>query len=230
MKTAQFPTEQLLAGLNETERKHAPPILYVSGNTQLLSRGPRISVIGSREASAEGLSKARLVAEIIVKRGGVVVSGLASGVDTAAHMAAIAASGSTIAVIGTPLDRAYPNENAQLQEKIAAEHLLVSQFSVDSVVTPKNFIMRNRTMALLSHASIIVEAGVKSGTEHQGWEAIRLGRILLLPDALVSAGFGWPEKMCDYGAIRFKSSKVLESLLDELLPTVDGEVSSEISL
>ena len=143
----------LLKGLNRVEEKYAPATLYWSGRDDLLRRHPRIAVIGTRQCSDEGQRLARAVAKEVVDMGGVVVSGLAMGIDRTAHEAAIASGGDTIAVIGTPLSRAYPRENADLQERIAREHLLVSQFAEGQPTTRKSFILRNRTMALLSHGS-----------------------------------------------------------------------------
>ena len=168
------------------------------------------------------------MARTVVERGGVVVSGLAAGIDAAAHRGAIEADGKTFAVIGTALEQAYTKENAPLQNDLMNDHLVVSQFGPGYPTTRKNFVLRNRTMALLAQASVIVEAGAKSGTEHQGWEAIRLGRLLLLPGALVDASFDWPRKMCDYGAVAFRNRVDLEALLDEYLPSVATEALSEL--
>jgi DNA processing protein len=114
----------------------------------------------------------------LVRHGAVVVSGLAEGIDTAAHQGAIDAGGQTIGVIGTPLEKAYPAKNRALQTRLMDEYLVLSQFATGCPVQPKNFPIRNRTMALISHATIIVEAQEKSGSLHQGWEALRLGRPL----------------------------------------------------
>lgn len=209
---------ELLKGLNHVEEKYAPATLYWSGRADLLRRHPRIAVIGTRQCSDEGQRLARAVAKEVVDMGGVVVSGLAMGIDRAAHEAAIASGGDTIAVIGTPLSRAYPRENADLQDRIARQHLLVSQFAEGQPTTRKSFILRNRTMALLSHGSVIVEAGAKSGTEHQGWEALRLGRELFLSRSLLEADFEWPAKMQEYGATVFDDAKALREILEERLP------------
>lgn len=214
---------ELIGWLNAAEQKFVPKSLFAVGDLRLLRGAPRVSVVGSREATQAGLDKAAIVAKAIVDRGGVVVSGLARGVDTAAHRTAIAAGGRTMAVIGTPLDTSYPAENRSLQAEIMRNHLVLSQFPGGYPFQKKNFVMRNRTMALVSQATIIVEAKEKSGTEHQGWEAIRLGRLLLLPRALVEAGFEWPRKMCAYGALPFESKATLEALLDEYLPAVSAE-------
>lgn len=214
----EAPTENLLGRLNDVERKFKPPTLYASGRVELLRLRPRVSVIGSREASSGGLALAREIAKVIVEHGGVVVSGLAEGVDTAAHRAAVEAGGNTIAVLGTPLSRCYPKENAELQKTLMERQLVVSEFRESDPTTPKSFVMRNRTMALISHGSVIVEATESSGTRHQGWEAIRLGRTLFLPESLASAPFDWPRKMVSYGAVVFRDVSEFGALLDEFLP------------
>src|SRR5882724_3870549 len=112
----EFTPEQLLGPLNELERKQAPKKLFVRGSAKLLQIYPRVSIVGSRKASAAGLGRAKRLAGIVAEAGGVVVSGLALGVDAAAHWGAIAAGGKTVAVIGTPLDKSYPKENAELQQ------------------------------------------------------------------------------------------------------------------
>jgi DNA processing protein len=165
---------------------------------------------------------AKDISRTIIEHGGLVVSGLAQGVDSIAHRTAIECSGRTIAVLGTPLSQAYPRENSSLQQEIMDQHLVVSQFPEDHPVQPKNFILRNRTMALISHGSIIVEAGEKSGTQHQGWEAIRLGRLLFLPRSLCEAPFDWPRQMMKYGAHCFDSVSELSDLLAEFLPSSVG--------
>jgi DNA processing protein len=138
----------------------------------------------------------------LVEHGIVVVSGLAAGVDRAAHEAAIASGGQTIAVIGTPLDQCYPNENSELQRRIAREQLLVSQFPADHPIAPANFPARNRTMALLTEATVIVEATEKkSGALLQGWETLRLGRLLfVLESAATDPTLTWPKDLIQYGA------------------------------
>jgi DNA processing protein len=197
---AVTPTD-VLGPLNDVESKYAPQTLYLAGDRDLLRRGPRVSVVGSRKASEEGLRRARALARSLAEHSIIVVSGLAAGVDRAAHEGAIHAGGKSIAVIGTPLDQSYPLENADLQDRLIREHLVVSEFPIGHPVTPKNFPLRNRTMALLTDATVIVEAGEKSGTLHQGWEALRLGRLLFLLENVASdARLSWPAEMIDYGA------------------------------
>lgn len=187
--------------MNSFEAKHAPEALYLRGDLDLLRSGPKVAIVGSRKASPDGLKRARKLARGLVEHGVTIVSGLAEGIDTAAHTAAIEAGGRTIAVIGTPLDRYYPRKNAALQDKIAAEHLLVSQFAPGVETARFHFPMRNRTMALISDASVIIEAGESSGTKSQGWEALRMGRPLFLVRSVVeNPSLSWPKKMVDYGA------------------------------
>jgi DNA processing protein len=221
------PTE-VLGDLNEIERKNAPAALYLAGNPDLLTAGRRVSVVGSREASDEGLARARSLSRTLVKRGFIVVSGLAAGIDTAAHLAALEAGGRTIAVLGTPLDDFYPRENEALQRRLMREQLVVSQFPSGYPSAPRNFPMRNRTMALLSDATVIVEAGDKSGTLHQGWEALRLGRPLFLMESVArDPSLRWPAEMIRYGA-QMLSRENLEHCLDEIPAlTVGGDVAAE---
>jgi DNA processing protein len=223
MERHEATAASLLGPLNDVEQKHAPAVLYVAGDRSLLREGARVSVVGSRKASAAGLQRAGKLARLLASRGTVVVSGLAEGIDTAAHMAAIEAGGRTIAVIGTPLDKAYPKQNAGLQERIMREHLVVSQFPVGYPVQPKNFVIRNRSMALVSDATVIIEADDKSGSLHQGWEALRLGRGLFIAKSVVeNDSVSWPEKMLHYGA-RVLSDETLDELFDYLPSRSEGQ-------
>lgn len=213
----------ILGQLNDVEEKYAPERLYLQGNQSLLRRGPRVSIVGSRKATPDGLRRAGSLAQSFARHGIVVVSGLAAGVDRMAHESAIDAGGHTIAILGTPLDRFYPPENRDLQERIAREHLLVSQFPFGYPTTPKNFPIRNRTMALLTDATVIVEAGEKSGTIHQGWEALRLGRLLfLLESVAANRTLSWPEEMIKYGA-QVLSRTNLEVVIENLPATTTAQ-------
>lgn len=208
--------EELLGPLNTVEQKNAPKLLYVAGDVGLLRSGRRISVVGTREPSPEGIERTRALTATLARRGITVVSGLAKGVDTIAHQTAMDVGGRTIAVLGTPLDTCYPAENRELQARIMREHLAVSQFPSGLRAGAKAFPMRNRTMALVSDATIIVEAGEGSGTLHQGWEALRLGRPLLLLESLVNrTDLTWPQEMIGFGA-EVLSRENLEEVLAEL--------------
>jgi DNA processing protein len=208
--------EELLGALNDVERKHAPRTIYFRGNPSLLRTSPRVSIVGSRSASPEGRKRASKLSKSLVSRGAVIVSGLAEGIDTVAHSAALEAGGFTIAVLGSPLDAPYPATNRALFERIAADHLAVSQFASGAPIQTKNFPMRNRTMALLSHATVIVEAAEKSGTLHQAWEALRLGRPLLILESITKdSSLRWPAEVQSYGA-QLLSDSTFEDLIDQL--------------
>jgi DNA processing protein len=225
-----FTPEQLLGPLNEVERKYAPRELFAAGDPDILKDGGRVSIVGSRQASKESLLRAAKLARILAEHGIVVVSGLARGIDTAAHQAAMAVGGKTIAVIGTPLDKVYPRENAALQAEIARRHLCISQFPSGYPTQPKNFPIRNRTMALISDATVIIEAGETSGSLSQGWEALRLGRTLFIAQWLIEAGgLKWPTKMLGHGA-RVLSDETLGDLLDDLPDRHESVVLDELAI
>lgn len=191
----------LIGPLNAIEAKHAPSQLFVAGDMSLLTSGKRVSVVGSRKVSEAGAKRTRSLVKALVEHDFIVVSGLAEGVDTIAHETAIAHGGKTVAVLGTGLDETYPASNRELLKKIVESHAAVSQFAVGSPPARKHFPMRNRTMALLTDATVIVEASEKSGTRHQGWEAIRLGRPLFLMESVASdKSLSWPSEMIAYGA------------------------------
>lgn len=158
---------------------HGDKPLYFSGDASLLYQ-PCVAVVGSRQVSKEGASRARKLGRQLAEAGVVVMSGLAEGVDTEALSSAIQAGGRVIAVIGTPLDKVYPAKNASLQELIWKEHLLISQFSIGDVVEPGNFPQRNETMAAMSDGTVVVEASDKSGVRHQVAKCAQLKRWIFL--------------------------------------------------
>jgi DNA processing protein len=204
--------EELLGrSLSEAERRYAPKAVYIAGRIPIPLPAPRVSVVGTREPSSEGIEFAKRLVEELVRERVIVVSGLARGIDTVAHTTTIERGGRTVAVLGTPLDVFYPPENRSLQLRLMREHMVISQFPPGSPVSKKNFPMRNRTMALISDATIIVEAGERSGTIAQGWECIRLGRPLLINTSLARAS--WVERMAERGALLFKTvDEVLEAV------------------
>ncbi len=188
--------------LNDIEEKFAPEKIYYKGPMQIPLPCARVSIIGTRQPSEEGLLAAEEVSKILIEYNVVIVSGLAKGIDTIGHKTAIKNGGKTIAVIGTPLDKTYPKENTELQEEIMKNHLVISQYQVGHKTTRKDFVFRNRTMALISDASVIVEAGESSGSLYQGWETLRLGRQLFICKSVVqNPKLKWPKEMLEYGAI-----------------------------
>lgn len=174
--------DRLIAfGSKAHEGEAGGPPIFFAGDLGLL-HGRCFAVVGARKVSATGAELARKVARDLVSAGCVVVSGLAQGVDTAALTSAVEAGGRAIAVIGTPLDRAYPAENARLQERLYRDHLLLSPFPLGTPVHKANFPHRNKFMAAISEATVIVEASDTSGTLHQATECKpdRLNRWLFI--------------------------------------------------
>lgn len=210
----KFRTDELLGPLNPVERKNAPAELFLEGHVELLKTGVRVAVVGTRTPSREGEARAARLVTWLARHRATVVSGLAMGIDTIAHRTAMDQGTATIAVLGTPLDDVSPRQNAGLQAEIAQHHLLVSQFPPGQAVSKTNFPRRNRTMALLCDASIIVEASEGSGTLHQGYEALRLGRPLyLLRSVAENPALQWPRDMLRYGAMVLSSPEELEEAL-----------------
>ena len=192
---------RVMGGLNEFERRHAPEQLYACGDVTLLQAAARVAVVGSRNASLPGRKRTARLVGALVERDVVIVSGLAAGIDTVAHEETLQRGGRTIAVLGTPLDEAHPASNAPLQQRLMDSHLVVTQFPLGHPTLRSNFPRRNRTMALLCHASVIVEAAESSGTLSQGWEALRLNRpLFIMKSVFESAGLTWPNEMVAYGA------------------------------
>jgi DNA processing protein len=166
--------------------------LFYAGDLTLTHR-PCVSIVGSRAATSHGLARATRLARELVEAGVVIVSGLAKGIDAAAHTSAIDSGGQTIAVIGTPLSKASPVENASLQETIWRDYLLISPFAEGSAVDRKNFPHRNRTMAAISDATVIVEADDNSGTLHQAIACQKIGRWLFILKSVVESR-AWPAR------------------------------------
>jgi DNA processing protein len=169
------------------------PIWY-AGDLDSLN-APAVAIVGTRNVSDAGAARARKLARGLADAGVAVVSGLAAGVDTAALHEAIRAGGRVAAVIGTPIDKAYPAENAALQEQIYSDHLLVSQFPIGSRTFRSNFPERNRLMAALSEATVVIEASDTSGTLHQSAECQRLGKWLFISKSVAEdPNLTWPAK------------------------------------
>ena len=199
---------------------HPVELIYFQGNWALAST-PSIAVVGTRKPSDEGIRRTQSLVRNLVKDGYTIVSGLAEGVDTAAHTAAIEAGGQTIGVIGTPLGQVYPKSNASLQERIARDFLLISQVPVERYeaqnfrVNRFFFPERNKTMAALTEATIIVEAGETSGTLVQAREALKQGRKLFIMNSCFEReDLTWPRRFEEQGAIRVSNYADVRRQLD----------------
>lgn len=201
------------------DARHPIELLYYQGEWEI-SETRCVAVVGSREASDDGVKRAARIARELVDRGFTVVSGLAKGIDTAALTSAIEAKGRVAAVIGTPLGVYYPKENKLLQDNIASEHLLISQVPVirySRQAVPQNrlfFPERNATMSALTEGTIIVEAGDTSGTLTQARAALHQGRkLFILELCFNNPNITWPAKFAAEGAIRVRNPEDIWSAL-----------------
>ncbi len=140
----------------------APPVLFALGKLELLQR-PAVALVGTRHASATGLRAAETIARACADAGALVISGLARGIDAAAHTGALDGAGSTCAIIGTGIDVVYPADHRSLQQRIARDGLLISEFPPGQRATRGSFPERNRLIAALAIATVVVEAGHRSG-------------------------------------------------------------------
>ena len=176
--------------------------VFCAGDVSLVQK-TAISIVGTRNVSPKGAARARRLAKELSEEGLVIFSGLAKGVDTEALQSALDVGGRVVAVIGTPLEKAYPAENKRLQETIYREHLLISQFHPGQRVFPSHFPERNKLMAALSDGTAIIEAGDTSGTIHQAAECVRQGRWLFIAQAVMDdATLSWPHKFKGYERCR----------------------------
>lgn len=189
--------------------------IWCAGDISLVQK-TAVSIVGTRDVSSSGAARARRLAKELSEAGIVVFSGLAKGVDTEALQSAINVGGRVVAVIGTPLGKAYPAENKHLQEEIYRKHLLVSQFSPGQRVFPSHFPERNKLMAALSDGTAVIEAGDTSGTIHQAAECVRQGRWLFIAQAVMNdPTVSWPRRFEGYEKCRVLSdTSDLVSALD----------------
>jgi DNA processing protein len=218
----------------------APPILFMRGDVSVLRDLPGVAIVGSREGTANGLEISRRIASYLATKGWPIVSGLAIGIDAAAHQGALDAKGKTIAVLAHGLRKASPAQNAKLADSILANGgLWLSEHAPDVPAQKNFFVQRNRIQAGLSAGSIIVEGRAESGSMTQAQYCIGQKRKLfaVLPP-IGNASFGLlsegPEMLVDsYGAIPIRSlndyGSLQETLLksrDSLLPNADDPAPS----
>jgi DNA processing protein len=168
------------------ETPDPPPLLYLVGRVELLRR-EALAVVGSRNATAQGEQNAESFARALSEFGLTIVSGLAAGIDAAAHRGALAAAGSTIAVLGTGMDVIYPRRNEELARRIAAQGLLLSEFPLGTGPIASNFPRRNRIISGLARGCLVVEAAAASGSLTTARSAAEQGReVFAIPGSIHS--------------------------------------------
>jgi len=170
----------------------APPFLFAKGD--LREDDHAVAVVGSRKASPVGTAMARGISEALVDQQLAVVSGLAAGIDAAAHDAALKAGGRTVAFIATGINNVFPVGNEELQAKIADRGLLLSQFWPDPRPQKSTFLQRNALIAAYSVAAVVVEAGETSGARHLARQALEQSRPLILMERVTRAN-AWAKQL-----------------------------------
>jgi len=205
------------------ETTGSPPVLYIQGDASLLNQ-PQLAIVGSRHPTAIGLEIAEQFAYALAESGLVVTSGLALGIDGAGHRGALAASGKTIAVMGTGLRHIYPKTHRALADKIQANGAIVSELSIHQMAKAHHFPMRNRIISGLSLGVLVVEAALQSGSLITARFAAEQGRDVFAIPSSIHHPLG---KGC-HQLIR-QGAKLVESIEDILveLPSLRGSLSSD---
>ena len=177
-----------------------PPILFASGRIELL-RELALGVVGTRRPTAYGIAAAGRLAKDLAGAGLAIVSGMARGIDTAAHKAALEAGGATIAIFGCGIDEVYPSENRKLSERIAKEGLILSEFPMATPAYPQNFPIRNRIIAGISVGVLVVEGGEYSGSAITAKLAAEQNREVFAVPGNITSKMSWgPNLLIKQGA------------------------------
>ncbi len=196
----------------------APPFLFVLGHDTLLNQRC-VGVVGTRNASINGRNMARILSSELVQKEFCVVSGMAKGIDTAAHEGALSITNSiagTIAVLGTPVDEIYPKENADLYAQIKERGCIVSEFAFGSQMAPTNFPRRNRIISGVSEGIVVIEAQVQSGSLITAREALSQGReVLAVPGFPLEPRSKGPNALIKDGATLVESAQDVMDVLNQ---------------
>lgn len=210
-----------------------PPFVFIRGDESPLrqeSGDVGICVVGSRKPSYESQAAAMFISSALAELGITVVSGLADGVDRAAHQAALRSGARTVGVIGTGIDRYYPESSRPYQEAMeSGQGMVLTQFGPGAAPTRSSFPMRNAVMSAYGRASIIVEASEQSGTKHQAQHAVKHGRPLILAEP-VATGTTWGARLADDPSIDAQVARSPQHAVDlarEILYRKQPEVPTQ---
>jgi len=194
-----------------------PPYIYVRGS--LNKDDINIAIVGSRAASTYGKYTTEKISRDLALKGVTVVSGMARGIDSAAHRGAITAHGRTIAILGSGLDIVYPPENKKLFADIIENGAVISEFSLGTPPRAVNFPVRNRIISGMSYGVVIVEAGEKSGSLITARLALEQGReVFAVPGSIDSAGSRGTNKLIKQGAKLIENT---DDIIEEILPQIE---------
>jgi DNA processing protein len=215
--------EQYPARLRDIHQ--VPPFIFARG--ELRTDDLAVSVVGSRDASEQGIKMATSVAEALVGEGISVISGLAAGIDTAAHRAAIGAGGRPVGIIGTGIRLQYPAANRGLHAQVAERGLLLSQFWPDAPPQKHTFPMRNATMSGYGVATVVIQAGEHSGARIQARMAVEHGRPVILTDLVLNAT-AWAKELRGRPGVHIAGST--QDVVDVIrsLRELDHEIASTL--
>ncbi|MEQ6291061.1 DNA-processing protein DprA [Vogesella sp. GCM10023246] len=191
----------------------APPLLFARGRRELLA-APMLAIVGSRNSTPQGDDNARSFARTLAANGYSIVSGLAGGIDAAAHEGALSQAASTVAVIGTGIDRVYPARNRELAHRIAEQGLLLSEFPLGSPPLAQNFPRRNRIIAGLARGCLVVEATLQSGSLITARLALEAGReVMAIPGSILNPQARGCHRLLKDGA---RLVETVDDVLDEV--------------
>lgn len=197
----------------------APPLLYVKGNIDCLNSPMSLSVVGARNASLPGRKLASQIAHTLTENGVMIVSGMARGIDAAAHKGAMYAcgqSGATIAVLGTGADIPYPAENKTLYEQIAAQGAIISELPLGTEPSANNFPRRNRIVSALSQGTLVVEASLHSGSLITARLALEQGRdVYAIPGFPADGRSAGPNKLIKDVAYLVENAEDILNLMQQ---------------
>lgn len=220
LQDEDFP-EMLTQGLT------APPVLFLRGNVRLLHK-PSAAIVGSRHATPQAMRIAKDFGRALGGKGIPTVSGMASGIDTAAHQGALEAEGGTVAVWGTGIDRIYPPANKNLAYEIAEKGLIVSEFPIGTRPYAGNFPRRNRLIAALSQVTLVVEAALESGSLITAGLAAEMGReVMAVPGSIDNTHSKGCHKLIKDGA---KLTECLDDILNECPGLLQNTGASSYSI
>ncbi len=196
-----------------------PLLLYLLGDASLLNT-PGLAIVGSRKPSAQGRDNARHFARSLAGQGWTIVSGLAAGVDGAAHEGALEAGGATLAVVGTGVDQVYPSSHRALARRIAEQGLIVSEFSLGTPPLAAHFPLRNRIIAGLTRGTLVVEAALRSGSLITARLAAEAGReVMAVPGSILAAQSAGCHALIRQGAALVQSPEQVAEELGQPRPT-----------
>ena len=205
------------------ETAQAPPLLYVRGDPSLLA-WPQLAIVGTRNPTPGGERTARDFAEHLARSGLAVCSGLAQGIDTAAHRGALAGDGATIAVMGTGLDRVYPASNRKLAHAIVEQGgTLVAELPLGTPALPEHFPRRNRIISGMSLGTLVVEAALQSGSLITAQFALEQGReVFAIPGSIHSPQARGCHRLIRQGA---KLVETANDILEEIGPLLQNPLT-----